>query len=81
MVDEVLLNRREDSERLKNLSTTLSYKVEAKGKDRDEIAFFAKFVLCSNNEIYLLSLTRAKHVIGYGRFIALKVTIRISCKN
>ena len=36
MVDEVLLNRREDSERLKNLSTTLSYKVEAK--------------LCSNNE-------------------------------
>ena len=38
VVDEVLLNRREDSERLKNLSTTLSYKVEAKGKDRDEIA-------------------------------------------
>ena len=97
VVDEVLLNRREDSERLKNLSTTLSYKMEAKGKDRDEIAFFAKFVLCSNNEslpviidpgetrpimkVYLLSLTRAKHVIGYGRFIALKVTIRISCKN
>ena len=50
VVDEVLLNRREDSERLKNLSTTLSYKMEAKGKDRDEIAFFAKFVLCSNNE-------------------------------
>ncbi|EFM01911.1 hypothetical protein HMPREF0658_1110 [Hoylesella marshii DSM 16973 = JCM 13450] len=50
VVDEVLLNRREDSERLKNLSTTLSYKVEAKGKDRDEISFFAKFVLCSNNE-------------------------------
>ena len=50
MVDEVLLNRREDSERLKNLSTALSYKVEAKGKDRDEIGFFAKFVLCSNNE-------------------------------
>ena len=50
VVDEVLLSRREDSERLKNLSTTFSYKVEAKGKDRDEIAFFAKFVLCSNNE-------------------------------
>ena len=50
VVDEVLLNRREDSERLKNLSTTLSYKVEAKGKDRDKIALFAKFVLCSNNE-------------------------------
>ena len=51
VVDEVLLNRREDSERLKNLSTTLSYKVEAKGKDRDEISFLAKFVLCSNNEL------------------------------
>lgn len=51
VVDEVLLNRREDSERLKNLSTTLSYKVEAKGKDRDEISFFTKFVLCSNNEL------------------------------
>ena len=35
---------------LKNLSTTLSYKVAAKGKDRNEISFFAKFVLCSNNE-------------------------------
>ena len=52
VVDEVLLNRREDSERLKNLSTTLSYKVETKGKDRDEISFFAKFVLCSNNELF-----------------------------
>lgn len=50
VVDEVLLNRKEDSERLKNLSTTFTYKVEAKGKDRTEIAFFAKFVLCSNNE-------------------------------
>ena len=52
LVDEVLLDRREDSERLKNLSTTLSYKVEAKGKDRDEISFFAKFVLCSNTNVY-----------------------------
>ncbi len=50
VVDEVLLNRREDSERLKNLSTTFTYKVEAKGKDRTEIAFFAKFAPCSNNE-------------------------------
>lgn len=49
-VDEVLLNRREDSERLKNLSTAHSYKAEAKGKDRNEISFFAKFILCSNNE-------------------------------
>ena len=49
-VDEVLLDRREDSERIKNLSTALSYKAEAKGKDRNEVEFFAKFILCSNNE-------------------------------
>jgi hypothetical protein len=49
-VDEALLDRREDSERIKNLSTAISYKVEAKGKDRYEVDFFAKFVLCSNNE-------------------------------
>jgi hypothetical protein len=52
VVDEVLLSRREDSERLKNLSTAQTYKVEAKGKDRQEVNFFAKFVLCSNNELY-----------------------------
>lgn len=49
-VDEVLLDRREDSERIKNLSTAISYKSEAKGKDRNEVEFFGKFVLCSNNE-------------------------------
>ncbi|MDH6309013.1 hypothetical protein M2451_001529 [Dysgonomonas sp. PFB1-18] len=49
-VDEVLLDRREDSERIKNLSTAISYKAEAKGKDRNEVEFFAKFILCSNNE-------------------------------
>lgn len=52
LVDEVLLCRREDSERLKNLSTAKTYKVEAKGKDRQEVDFFAKFVLCSNNELF-----------------------------
>ena len=31
--DEVLLNRREDSERLKTLSTAKTFKLEAKGKD------------------------------------------------
>lgn len=52
VVDEMLLCRREDSERLKNLSTAQTYKVEAKGKDRLEVNFFAKFVLCSNNELF-----------------------------
>ncbi|MDR2918206.1 MAG: DUF5906 domain-containing protein [Tannerella sp.] len=49
-VDEVLLDRKEDSERIKNLSTAISFKSEAKGKDRNEVEFFAKFILNSNNE-------------------------------
>jgi len=49
-VDETFLDKKEDSERIKNLSTTKFYKYEAKGKDRFEIEFFGKFILCSNNE-------------------------------
>ena len=49
-IDEVLLDKKEDSERIKNLSTAKYYKSEAKGKDRAEGEFFGKFVMCSNNE-------------------------------
>jgi hypothetical protein len=49
-VDEVLLDKKEDSERIKNLSTSKNYKSEAKGIDKKEVDFFGKFILCSNNE-------------------------------
>ena len=49
MLDEALLSKREYSERIKNLSTTRFYKIEAKGKDKIQQEFFAKFVFCSNN--------------------------------
>lgn len=49
-IDEVFFDKKEITERLKYLSTTDKEKVEAKGKDRVEIEFFAKFILCSNNE-------------------------------
>lgn len=49
-IDEVLLDRKEDSERIKNLSTAKYYKAESKGKDKEEVEFFGKFILCSNNE-------------------------------
>jgi len=49
-VDEVLLDRKEDSEKIKNLSTAKTSKIEAKNKDKRETEFFGKFVLCSNNE-------------------------------
>ena len=48
-VDEALLSKREYSERIKNLSTARFYKIEAKGKDKVQQEFFAKFVFCSNN--------------------------------
>ena len=68
VVDEVLLCRREDSERLKNLSTAQTYKVEAKGKDRQEVNFFAKFVLCSNNELFPVIID-----VGETRYWARKI--------
>lgn len=49
-VDEVFFDKQEITERLKFLSTTNKDKIEAKGKDRVEVDFFSKFVLCSNNE-------------------------------
>jgi hypothetical protein len=49
-IDEVLLDKRDDSERIKNLSTAKYYKTESKGKDKEEVEFFGKFILCSNNE-------------------------------
>lgn len=49
-VDEALLDKKEDSERIKNLSTSIVYKTESKGVDRVEVDFFGKFILCSNNE-------------------------------
>lgn len=49
-IDEVLLDKKEDSERIKNLSTATTYKSEAKGKDRFEVEYFGKIILCSNNE-------------------------------
>ena len=49
-VDEVMLDKKEDTERIKNLSTTRSIKSESKGKDKNEQEFYGKFILCSNNE-------------------------------
>ena len=51
MCDEAFQNRKEDSERLKALSTAKRTYLEFKGKDRFEIENFAKIVLCSNNVI------------------------------
>lgn len=48
--EEVLFDRMEQTEKLKFLSTTDRDKLEHKGKDRQEIFSFSKYILCSNNE-------------------------------
>ncbi|WP_028871009.1 primase-helicase family protein [Psychroserpens burtonensis] len=57
-VDEVLLDKKEDSERIKNLSTASSYKTESKGVDKSESYFFGKFILCSNNETNFIQVDK-----------------------
>lgn len=57
-VDEVLLDKLEDSERIKNYATTRTIKTEAKGKDKVEQEFFGKFILCSNNEDSFIQIPR-----------------------
>lgn len=49
-VDEALLNKVEDAQRIKNYSTSKKIKLEFKGKDKILVDFFGKFVLASNNE-------------------------------
>ena len=50
LVDELFLNRKEDSEKLKNLVTKKKHKKQLKCKDKVEVDFFSKFILCTNNE-------------------------------
>ncbi|MES1181463.1 MAG: primase-helicase family protein, partial [Flavobacterium sp.] len=55
-IDEVLLDLKEDSECIKNLSTSKYSKAEAKGKDKVEVEFYDEFILCSNNEEYFMKI-------------------------
>lgn len=48
-IDEALLQRRQDSERIKSLATSSTAPFEAKGKDREAVRNFSHFILCSNN--------------------------------
>lgn len=55
-IDEVFIDNQQVTESLKFLSTSNSNKIEAKGKDREEIPFFGIFILCSNNEIDFIKI-------------------------
>lgn len=67
-IDEVLFNKEELTERIKYLSTTDFNKLEAKGKDKREVEFFSKFILCSNNEDSFIKIDKEET-----RFWVLKI--------
>lgn len=69
-IDEVLFNKEELTERIKYLSTTNINKLEAKGKDKREVEFFGKFVLCSNNEHNFIKIDQNET-----RFWVLKIPV------
>lgn len=48
-IDETFLEKKATSEMIKNISTAKNLKMEGKGKDRTDVEFFGKLVLCSNN--------------------------------
>ena len=55
-IEETLLDKREDSEKIKNIVTALKGQSEAKGKDRVEIPLYSHFLMCSNDEERPVSL-------------------------
>ncbi len=59
-VEETLLEKKEDSERIKALSTGDQAKVEKKGIDKIETAFYGKFILCSNNEKNFIKIDQSE---------------------
>src|SRR5690606_1800071 len=63
-------NKEELTERIKYLSTTNFNKLEAKGKDKREVEFFGKFILCSNNEDSFIKIDSEET-----RFWVLKVPV------
>lgn len=48
-IDETFLEKKATSEMIKNISTAKTLKMEGKGKDRTDVDFFGKLILCSNN--------------------------------
>jgi hypothetical protein len=72
-VDEVLFDRKEDQEKIKNLSTAKSYKMEAKGYDRVEIEFFGHLILISNHELTFTKIDAGETRYWVRKILSLKV--------
>ncbi len=55
-LDEAFFQKEEITEKIKYLSTANKNKIEAKGKEKVEIDFFGKFLMCSNKEDSFIKL-------------------------
>jgi len=66
--EEVEYKLLSETENIKYLSTSFSFKAEAKGKERQEQDFFAKFILLSNHENSFIKIEP-----GETRFWVLKI--------
>lgn len=68
-VEETFFDKREISEKIKNISTAETYKTEGKSKDKSEIGLFIKVILCSNQEENFIKIEADDD----GRFWVMKV--------
>lgn len=55
-IDETFIDSKKAAERIKSLSTTKTFKTEAKQKDKVETEFFGKFIFASNNVVNFLPI-------------------------
>ncbi|GAB3537261.1 hypothetical protein GCM10027443_29930 [Pontibacter brevis] len=55
-IDETFIDSKKAAERIKSLSTTKTFKTEAKQKDKVETEFFCKFIFASNNVVNFLPI-------------------------
>lgn len=70
-LEEAKLDKAEFLNKLKELSTAKKVSMEAKGKDRVEIDFFAKFILFSNHETNFLHIDKNQRRFWVRRIPAL----------
>jgi hypothetical protein len=69
LVDELLLNKMEDTEKIKNLSTAGDYKIEAKGKSGGKLSFSQSLCFVPTTRKIRLSFQRKKYGFGFGKSI------------
>lgn len=69
LIDEVVTDNQQITERIKFLSTADRNKIERKGKDKEEVESFYKFVMTSNFEDSFMKIDRDEIRFGSEKFL------------